>query len=231
MNNEQQLNSKNSAIHALTWVVLFMESHIGNRNDARAQREDVRYDEAKVPKYTLPDPLVTSDGSKVTSVDIWRTKRRPELLALFKEHVYGTMPPPKKIAHVDIQAFQKEALGGMAICKELTLLFNDDRSRLRINVLIFMPKRTNDSAFPAFLGYNFNGNHTVHAEKNIRMNEVWLRELGSKPYVPVESTRGAMASRWQIEKIVSRGYALVTVYYGDVDPDFHDNFANGIHVF
>ena len=94
-----------------------------------------------------------------------------------------------------------------------------------------MPKRSNGSAFPAFLGYNFNGNHTVHTDKNIRMNEVWLRELGSKPYVPVESTRGAMASRWQIEKIVSRGYALITVYYGDVDPDFHDNFANGIHVF
>ena len=56
------------------------------------------YDESKVPKYTLPDPLIMLDGSKVTTAEQWRSKRRPEVLKLFQTHVYGVSPAaPKKL--------------------------------------------------------------------------------------------------------------------------------------
>jgi len=54
-----------------------------------AQQFKPNYDEAKVPKYTLPDPLVMADGAKVASAEDWKNKRRPEVLRLFETHMYG----------------------------------------------------------------------------------------------------------------------------------------------
>ena len=42
------------------------------------------YDEAKVPRYELPDPLTMQDGAPVKSPKDWMEKRRPEVLELFQ---------------------------------------------------------------------------------------------------------------------------------------------------
>ncbi len=198
-------------------------------SQALAQRFVPNYDEDKVPQYTLPDPLVMQNGQKVTDAETWKTKRRPELLALFKEYEYGAMPPAMKIAKVEQQGEDQNAIGGKGIRKEVALSFREDGSGPRINVLILLPKNA-QGPVPAFVGYNFNGNHTVHADPGIRLAHVYDRKPGSEAKVAKEATRGASASRWQVEKILDRGYALVTVYYGDVDPDFYDGFKNGVHV-
>ena len=56
------------------------------------RRSETNYDEQKVPEYTLPDPLLISDGTKVASAQAWKTKRRPEVLELFRTYVYGRAP-------------------------------------------------------------------------------------------------------------------------------------------
>jgi hypothetical protein len=48
--------------------------------------------ESRVPAYTLPDPLRLLDGPALKSLADWRERRRPEVLALFQEHVYGRSP-------------------------------------------------------------------------------------------------------------------------------------------
>ena len=56
-----------------------------------AQPANAQYDEAKVPAYTLPDPLRFEDGRAVTSAEAWRS-RRAEIVRLFETHVYGRSP-------------------------------------------------------------------------------------------------------------------------------------------
>ena len=51
------------------------------------------HDEAKATPYpTLPDPLIASDGAKVTTADQWWRVRRPELVELFDREIYGRVP-------------------------------------------------------------------------------------------------------------------------------------------
>lgn len=51
------------------------------------------YDESKAnPFPNVPDPLTMNEGQKVTSAQMWREKRRPELLEMFSKHVYGRVP-------------------------------------------------------------------------------------------------------------------------------------------
>ena len=53
---------------------------------------DGNNDEAKVPAYTLPDPLRFADGTPVRSPRDWQ-RRRAKLVRLFEQNVYGFAPP------------------------------------------------------------------------------------------------------------------------------------------
>ena len=79
------------------------------------------YDESKVPHYTLPDPLLLGDGQRVTDTAAWREKRRPEILHLFEQYVYGKAPGKPDGRAVRIRAADRDALGGKAVRKEVTI--------------------------------------------------------------------------------------------------------------
>jgi hypothetical protein len=196
---------------------------------AEAGGPPVNYDEAKVPPYTLPDPLVMQNGEKVTSAEVWRTKRRPEILELFRTHVYGRSPG--RPADMAFKAFDTEpkALDGKATRKQVTVLFAGKDDGPKMDLLLYLP---NDAKrpVPAFLILNFNGNRAVSTDLAIKLSTSWMRNGdGVVNNRATEKTRGSEASRFPIDRILARGYALATIYYGDIDPDFHDGFKNGVH--
>lgn len=58
-----------------------------------ADPNHANYDTTKSdPCPQLPDVLVTGNGKKVTSADMWWKVRRPELIELFEQEVYGHIP-------------------------------------------------------------------------------------------------------------------------------------------
>ena len=50
-------------------------------------------DESKVPPCEIPSPLKTADGGTIRNAFEWMNFRRPELLNLFRDEMYGWMPP------------------------------------------------------------------------------------------------------------------------------------------
>ena len=195
-------------------------------------QQNANYDEEKVPKYTLPDPLICEDGTKVTTVEQWQGKRRAELVKLFEKHVYGRVPEFQYSVDAKEITRNKEALGnGSVDVIQRQLTFNANEKSLSVNVAIFLPSGA-DGPVPVYLGYNFYGNQTVTDYPGILLPTSWARnsnEFGIVDNRATEKSRGVRRSRWPIELITSRGYGVATVYYGDVDPDFDDDFQNGVH--
>ena len=82
----------------------------------------INYDESKIPPYTLPNPLKFNDGTKVTDAKAWTERRRPEILALFEEFMYGKTPGTLKNIKFEVTS-SAEALDGKAIRKEVSAYF------------------------------------------------------------------------------------------------------------
>jgi len=190
---------------------------------ARRRKENI-YHEEKVPDYTLPQPLVMADGTKVTNAEMWRMKRRPQVLELFRKYVYGRAPVgrPKGMSFKTFD-LDRKALKGLAIRKQVTVSFTGKEDAPSMDILIYLPSAAKGPV-PTFVVLNFGGNHTIHPDPAIRLSTRWMRNNRKA----TEQSRGSGYSRFPVEKILSRGYGLATIYYGDIDPDFHDGFKNGV---
>jgi len=197
---------------------------------ALAQQFRPNYDEALVPAYQLPDPLLLANGDKVADAATWRDRRRPEILRLFETTTYGRTPAgrPKEMTFA-VTSVDRKTLGGKAVRKEVSIYFTGKKDGPKMDLLIYLPTGAKKPV-PVFLVPNFEGNHTVHADPGITLGRLWIRKGTDivRRRAP-ESTRGKSASRWSIDEILSRGYGVVTFYYGDVTPDMDGAFQHGVH--
>lgn len=175
------------------------------------------YDESKVPEFTLPDVLA---GAK-TAAD-WPASRA-QIFAQFEAEMYGRAPA-FDASDLKVERDLKDAtiLDGKATLSQPLLKF----AKSEVRLLIIRPTDAKGPV-PAFVGHNFNGNHTVHASKAIAMTTAWVPKEKDNKANPAK--RGASASRWDVGQIIDAGFALVTTYCGEVDPDFDDGFKNGVH--
>ena len=115
---------------------------------------NANFDEAKVPPYTLPDPLVALDGSDVNR-DMWPA-RRAEILNLFREHMHGETP----VGRPDNEKFRvleedANAFDGKATRKLVEISFDTPHAgRLSFRVQLYVPNEV-DKPVPAWCCANF----------------------------------------------------------------------------
>src|SRR5688572_13897388 len=208
-------------------IVFFFESMYMK---IAAQDILINQDETKVPAYTLPDPFKRADGKRVTDRQQWLQQQRATMLKLFADNVYGRMPGKPRNMKFKITSVDSFALGGSAIRKQVTIIFTNAAAAPSMDLLIYLPKSAK-GAVPVFIGLNFYGNQTVHADSNIPLSTRWMMNNEEKGLVnnqATEASRGKDAAKWVVEEIIQRGYGLATAYYGDLEPDHPDGWKTGI---
>jgi hypothetical protein len=182
-----------------------------------AQNKPVNYDESAVPAYALPDPLRFTNGDEVKDTVDWIIRRRTEILSLFETEMYGKTPRRKIQATYTIVSVDTMALDGLAIRKEVKIEFKSEPKAPSMMLLIYLPKY--QVPVPVFVGLNFDGNHTIVNDTGITVSGAWKAST---------HTRGEDSLSWPVKSIVNHGFALATIYYGEIVEDENNGFRNGI---
>lgn len=159
---------------------------------------------------TLPDALEFADGTKVTTVEEFET-RKAEILKLFEENVYGALPKDGFKTSFEVVE-EGSALDGKATRKQIKIIVETEKGTSEALMLLYVPNT--DDPSPVIIGLNSNGNHAAIADKNVLAPYSFDTEDGTW-----EEKRGEKDYRWNIEDSISRGYAVATIYSGDFAPD------------
>src|ERR1044071_2759848 len=96
-------------------------------------------DESKVPPYTLPDPLLMTNGKKVKNATEWNTVQRPYIYHLFEQNVYGKYPAQPVTIHFKIRESSNNALNGTATRKQVRIYLHPTDTTVFTDVLIYLP--------------------------------------------------------------------------------------------
>lgn len=179
------------------------------------EKREINYDESAVPAYILPDLLTCLDGQPVKSVTEWETVRRPEIMHILATQEYGLTPQTAIEMKSKLMAEDPHALGGIATSQQVMLTFSGQGKTVKALLLAYIPNQRQGKV-PVVVGYNFQGNHSMSLDENILYSPFFERLTDRND---PQLKRGIQMSRWPLEMIVKRGYALVTMDYQDIYPD------------
>lgn len=198
-------------------------------NSAYSQKEPakvvagiaVNYNEDSVGTYTLPNPLVLNNGKTVANADDWIKKRRPEIVQLYEAYQFGKTPGKPAGLRFDIFDKGTVSFNGKAIRKQLTVYFTNDTVH-KMDLLIYLPAHTVKPA-PLLLQVAFSANCNVINDSGIKQSFIWTKE-GKR----IPANEGVYPNKLNIEPFIEQGFAVATVYYGDIEPDFANGIQYGI---
>ena len=172
---------------------------------------DIIYNESRIPSYVLPELLLSAEGEVIQTAEEWRTVRRPQILSLFSNLVYGRTPAPASPLHTTYEVVQTddEFMGGTATRNEIKISFSNDQGAAEMVILVFIPNEASHPA-PAFMIHSFD-------------------ETTSSKFDEHPSEPGRLKNNWPLGEFLDRGYAFVAVHQTDLVGHNEVAFERGIH--
>jgi hypothetical protein len=194
-----------------------------------AQAARSNSDESKVPPYILPDPLRMPNGKEVTTKEEWISIQRPYIYHLYEENQFGRYPLKHPALRYRVLETTSNALQGSATRKQVRIYLHPTDTTIYTDLLMYLPNKIKKPV-PVFIGYNFGGNQIIQSDPAILLTKNWVLtgEKGAVNNSATDSSRGSSTSQWQVEEILSHGFAVATAYYGDLEADNPDGWKTGI---
>ena len=143
-------------------------------------------DETKASPYTtLPDPLVSKDGKKITDAKTWWNKRRPEIVEEFDREVYGRMPKNTPKVTWEVVSTTNEMNGAFPAITKKLVGHVDNSSYPQINVDIQLTLTTPANAtgpVPVIMEFGFNFPPGFNPPRDTSRNAppTWQQQLLAK---------------------------------------------------
>lgn len=179
---------------------------------------------------TTTELLRFANGAPVCNVRDWQDKRRPQLLDTLRNCIYGYIPNDSSLRTVyQVISTDRQALNKKATLKQVRITFFKGSRTHSVTLLLIVPNQVKRP--PVFLGYNFHGNYTLTNAPQVPLTDKWINQKladGTTTHCAREELRGSAAKEWQIDNMISRGYALATLHYGDIYEDYEKGYDNSI---
>ncbi len=211
------------------------------------------YDEAKANPYpNVPDPLTMNDGEKVTTAKMWWEKRRPEIVAMFDEYVYGRVPGNVPRVKWTVKAVDRERIGFNPVIAKNLIGEVDNSAYPAIRVGMHMTLVTPANAkgpVPVLIMFGragFPAPNEPNAEELERINKAWkalivqqdpgLKEVfaAHPAWEPVKATPfqfpqlnadGGLPNTWQL---IADGWGFALLDPASVQADNGAGLTRGI---
>jgi hypothetical protein len=211
------------------------------------------YDTSKAnPFPDLPDPLTMDNGQKVTTPEMWWSKRRPELIEMFSKYVYGRVPQNMPKVTWTVSATDHEVIGFTPVIAKDLIGQVDNSDYPAINVRIHMTLITPANAkgpVPVLMMFGragFPNPNEPSGEELQRINSAWktllvqqdpsLKEVFAQhpAWQPVKATPfqfpqmnedGDPPNTWQL---VAAGWGFVVLDTASIQADDGAGLTRGI---
>jgi hypothetical protein len=172
---------------------------------------EVIYSELQVPKFDLPDLLVTVEGNKVTSEEEWMNVRRPQIMALLATTIYGRVPTPEAPVKTRFEELEVDEnfFDGRCTRKLVKATFSNERGSVAMNMAIFLPNNS-EKPVPVLLRMGF----ADVTGKNIEMKNI--------------QEYGQLGNGTPLIDFLDNGFGVVCIKGGEIVKD-EVSFKNSIH--